>query len=482
MSFYYEGLLGRFGATGGGVCDCGRTHEITTRTVLVSDDALRRSAQELGRALPAGGTAWVLSDERTERAAGAAWKRLARGGLGGGGSTASSATAGSSSATAGSPRISEHILPGEPRPVPTIELVRSLAAEVREKRPALLVSVGSGVISDLVKQVSHETGLPNWCIATAPSVDAYTSATAAIRVEGYHRPLPTGISQLVACDLPTISGAPRELAFAGLGDLLAKIIGRLDWELARIVASEHYCPVISDASLGSARQALQAGRALDGNPAEAARTLTDAVLTSGFAMQAYGGSRPAASAEHTIAHFWEMAGVVENERWDLHGVLVGTASALVLAIYQRLFELLPKATVDVASRLRAFEGERSWEERLEPAMRPYLSKMREEMAKRTLDREVLSQRLCTFQARRQEVIDIGVPLLRELEEAVSLLRGLGYPFTLREIGVPGEAAMLAVRNVQYLRSRYSCFDLAYELGQLPEMEAAARRWLEGQPG
>ena len=201
-----------------------------------------------------------------------------------------------------------------------------------------------------------------------------------------------------------IAGSPRELFLAGLGDLLAKIISYLDWRLSRTMTDEYFCPVIAEASLASARQALAAARALDADPRSAARTLTDAVLTSGFAMQSLGGSRPAASAEHTIAHYWEMTGTVGNPRWDLHGVLVGAASRIVLGAYRRLFGMLPTFQPDPASRLAAYDRQPPWERTVEEGMRPFLPKIREEMAMRRFDRGILADRLARFAGRREEIL------------------------------------------------------------------------------
>jgi len=448
MPYFFEDLVRRY--RGRGACPCGRTHAVGARDVLVGRGVLERSAAMLADALPGGGTAWVLSDERTEEAAGGAWKRYAVGA-----------------------RIVAKVLPGEPKPVPTIEMVHGLAAEARATGASLIVGIGSGVIVDLAKHVSHVSGIPNWAVATAGSVDAYSSATAAIRVEGYHRALPTAVSVHIAADLDVIARSPRELSFAGFGDLLAKIIAYLDWNLARLMSDEHYCPVIAEASLGSARQALAAARVLAADPLAAAGSLADAALTSGFAMQAMGGSRSAASAEHTIAHLWEMAGVVGNERWDLHGVLVGSASRIVLAAYQRLFGILPGFTPDIPGRLAAFDREPPWEAALEETMLPFLSKIREEMALRCFDREVLADRLARFVRRRAQIIAMAVPLLEELEEAVRVLEGCGFPFGLPQLGVPREAGLLALRNVGLLRHRYSGFDLAYELGLSRELVEAA---------
>jgi glycerol-1-phosphate dehydrogenase [NAD(P)+] len=463
MPYFFEDLVDRY--RGGGRCTCGRTHSIGAREVLVGRGTLSRSAALLARSLPPGGAAWVLSDERTEAAAATAWKRHAVG--------ARSRPSGAGSRPGVGARIVAKVLPGEPKPVPTIELVHALADEARAAGASLIIGIGSGVIADLAKHVSHVTGIPNWAVATAGSVDAYSSATAAIRVEGYHRALPTAVSVHIAADLDVIARSPRELSFAGFGDLLAKIISYLDWNLARMMTDEHYCPVVAEASLGSARQALAAARLLDADPVAAAESLTDAALTSGFAMQAMAGSRSAASAEHTIAHLWEMAGVVGNERWDLHGVLVGAASRIVLAAYRRLFGILPGFRPDVEARLADFDREPGWESSLEEDMRPFLSKVREEMGLRRFDRGILAARLERFEARRDAILAMVGPLLDELEGAVRTLEERGFPFVLAELGVPRAAGLLAVRNVGLLRHRYSGFDLAYELGLSGELREAA---------
>lgn len=51
-----------------------------------------------------------------------------------------------------------------------------------------LVGIGSGVISDLCKYTSHKLGLPYMIIATAPSMDGYASAGAAMAYVRNSRP------------------------------------------------------------------------------------------------------------------------------------------------------------------------------------------------------------------------------------------------------------------------------------------------------
>ncbi len=444
--FFFQELLSRFDGEGAFSCPCGREHRLGVREVLLQEDALERSADLLRQRYGSAPALWVLSDEHTEAAAAARWKSGVR-----------------------ASRIASRVLPGDPRPVPTMALVEELSAEVRALSPNLLVSVGSGVLSDLVKKVSLDAGVPNWCVVTAPSVDAYGSGTSAVRVAGYHQAVPAGISEVIVCDPQIISRAPRTLFLAGLGDLLAKFLANLDWNLARLVAGEHFCETMAGFALGSAREALEAARALESDPLQAARSLTDAVLVSGFAMQALGGSRPAASAEHTIAHFWETVNAVRREEYDLHGILVGAASRLVLCGYEEYYRRLAEAEPDVERRLAAYERELPWEARLEDGLRPFQRNVAEVMRSRALDRSVLALRLEAFLREKERVVALAGPLLGELSGAVRLLEGFGFPFRLGELGVAEPHRLLPVRNLRLLRNRYTTFDLAYELGMEEEL-------------
>jgi glycerol-1-phosphate dehydrogenase [NAD(P)+] len=442
MSFLQD-LLGRLDANGTLACTCGAEHRIAVGEVLVGDDALARSAELLYRRHGANPAVWVLSDENTEAAAGERWKAAAPGA-----------------------NIRSRVLPAVPRPVPSLELAQALAGEVLRAPADVLVGVGGGVVSDLVKRVSFETGVPSWCIATSPSVDAYSSGTAALHTEGYHKALPARASEVIVCDLDVLARAPRILFLAGLGDLLAKLVANLDWNVAHLVADHPFCATIADFALGAAREAIAAARALEIDPGAATRSLTDAILVSGFAMQAIGSSRPAASAEHSIAHLWES--VDRGDTSDFHGILVGAATALILPGYLELYRRVPDARPDVASRLAAYRDERPWDEALEEAMRPYAANIDTEMRGRHFDGAVLARRLEAFVRERGRIAALADGLLAELSDAVRLLGELGFP-SLDDLGIAGDQRLLPVRHVRILRNRYTSFDLAYELGIEPAM-------------
>ena len=451
--FYYREFLERFDDKGRLSCVCGQEHRLTTKSVLTDQGSLATSARLVSERYGKAARLWVLSDENTEAAAGARWKAELRVG-----------------------KVVSRVLPGAPRPVPSVEFASSLLAEARGAAPDLLVAVGGGVISDLVKRASLEGGIPNWCIATAPSVDAYSSATSALRVNGFHGTASARTAEMIVCDPEVMANAPKEMFLAGLGDLLAKFHAAIDWGLSRIVTGEHFCPLLAEVALGSARSALAAARGLATDPTESLRTLTDAVLSSGFAMQAAGGSRCAASAEHTIAHFWETIHAAQTKRLDLHGMLAACASRIMLPIYQALYRRLATCQPDEPARLANFDREPSWETSMEEGMQPYRAKVHEEMKDYRLTRDMLSDRLARFTSQRKAILDLANPLLSELDAAARQLEGMRYPFSLRELGIPKDLALLPLRNVRLLRNRYTGFDLAYELGlwdfMREQMEAA----------
>jgi glycerol-1-phosphate dehydrogenase [NAD(P)+] len=478
---FVAGFLARLSPEGVLACSCGRAHRIGVADVLVEPGALDRAAELLIRRHGANPSVWVLSDENTEAAAGHRWKEAVAD------ATRRAEMAGPDAPTAGREAslgparapgarlhaaVHSRVLPARPRPVPSAELAAELAAEVKRLAPDLVVAVGGGVMSDLVKRVSLEVGLPSWCIATSPSVDAYSSATASLRVGGFHQAIPARTHDVIVCDLDVLAAAPRELVLAGLGDLLAKFVAHLDWNLSAIVTGEHYCAVIAELALGSARMAARAAGQLGSDPIAAVGSLTDAILMSGFAMQAIGSSRPAASAEHTIAHLWETAHAASNQRWDLHGVLVGAATRLVLAGYQAFYRCLPEFDPDPEERRAALAAEPGWRERLEDGMQPFAQKIAGEMRLPSGGDRSLDERLDSLRRERERIAALAGQLLAELAAAIDLFDQLGFPFSLDAIGIDGPLRMLPVRNVRLLRARYTTFDLAREIGRVDELEQA----------
>ena len=102
-----------------------------------------------------------------------------------------------------------------------------------EKAGAVPVAVGSGVINDLTKRAAGELGIPYMVVATAASVDGYSSFGAAlVSPEGAKQTYPCPAPRAIVADLGVMRTAPKEMAAYGFADLMAKIPAGADWILA----------------------------------------------------------------------------------------------------------------------------------------------------------------------------------------------------------------------------------------------------------
>ena len=441
MELYCQSYLDQYDRNGVLNCACGREHHLQTRQILLGEGAAEGLPGVLAERYGSAAKVWILSDENTEEAAGRRCKQLLDRFV-----------------------LSQTILPASPKPRTSPDLISTLSAEAGEGFPDLILAVGGGTISDLAKMVSRDLEIPNWCVPTAPSVDAYSSGTSALKLSYRHKTEPARPAELIIADLDVLEKAPQLLFLSGVGDLLAKYLSYLDWRLSALVTGETICENTAGSCLESARRAIGAVKTLAGDRRAAVRSLTDAILLSGLAMQALVSSRPASSAEHTIAHFWELDHVVGNPDMELHGLLVGISSRILLLIYKEFYENPSLMRFDAADRLERLTSEPGWERALTAEVRRFHRQIREEMEECEISRAIISSRLETVLNRRDSILDLAGGLLGELEQAVAILEGIGFPFRFSDYRFDPVRALVPIRYVRFLRNRYSSFNLMHEVG------------------
>jgi glycerol-1-phosphate dehydrogenase [NAD(P)+] len=389
---------------------------------------------------------WVLSDENTEMAAAARCKQLLS-----------------------RFQLSSTILPAQPRPRTSPEIIENLSREAGS--PELILAVGSGTISDIAKMVSLNLQVPNWCVMTAASVDAFSSGTSALKLKNRHKTEPARATEMIFADLEVLERAPELMFLSGVGDLLAKYLSYLDWKISALITGEYICEQTAELCLASARQAMEAVKSKPGDPRAAVRCLADASLLSGLAMQALSSSRPASSAEHSIPHCWEIGHTMGNPELELHGLLVGLSCRILLEGYQRCYRELENLDIDIEARLRALAAEPHWEKSLIPAIEPFRDQIRGEMDGQVPDEQEYRKRLENILIHRKTIRVLADGLLRELETAVGILSELDYPFRLSDYQPDLEKVSAAIHYVRFLRNRYSTFNLAHEIGAAAEVLA-----------
>jgi glycerol-1-phosphate dehydrogenase [NAD(P)+] len=133
-------------------------------------------------------------------------------------------------------RVDVVVLPRDPHAdEATAELVQRRTADADA-----LVAVGSGTINDLAKYAAARARKPYAVFATAPSMNGYTSANAAITVHGHKKTLPATLAAGVFVDLSVLRAAPERLIRAGIGDSLCRSTAQLDWRLSHHLLGTPY--------------------------------------------------------------------------------------------------------------------------------------------------------------------------------------------------------------------------------------------------
>lgn len=433
-------------------------HPVAIERIIVAPDALEALCEQVSAA--AGGKAVLLVVDRTPMWRGSAeLKPLIEGELG------------------RRTRLSVRRLPEGPGAGFRAELIaaRRLADELRGF--AVVVSVGSGSITDVVKYARHLCGerSGHWprfvCFPTAASVTAYTSALAVLTVAGVKRTLPARPPDAVVCDLRTLADAPPSMTRAGFGDVLARSVSYADWYLSwqlGLGGSFSQIPVRLLAHAGEelVRQASAVGR---GDQA-GVRALTDGLLLAGMAMSLVNQTAPLSGWEHAISHFLDLIAALEGREPALHGAQVGVATLISAHAYQRAWTHL-----DVG-RLTGTPDEGRCRRELAAALAGYrlpselaAELWRDVAAKLDRWRAALPRRrefVKRWQAR--EFDGFLSRAVRPPAEVAAALRAAGAPCRFAELDqpVPDSLGCRAVRYAHLVRARFSFGDLLSETGWL----------------
>ncbi|MBR0339268.1 MAG: sn-glycerol-1-phosphate dehydrogenase, partial [Alistipes sp.] len=217
---------------------------------------------------------------------------------------------------------------------------------------AVAIAVGSGVMNDLTKYVSHLLGRKYMCVGTAASMDGYTAYGSSITKDGnkqtFDCPAPYGF----VMDPVIAAAAPKELAASGYADLIAKIPAGADWMLADAMGSEAIDKFAWDLVQNGLRESLGDPAAVFAGDVEKTEALSEGLLMSGFAMQAIQSSRPASGTEHQFSHCWDMEDLCFEGKHVSHGFKVGIGTLASTASLEFLLE----KDIDAHIQLQVLHG------------------------------------------------------------------------------------------------------------------------------
>ncbi len=359
------------------------------------------------------------------------------------------------------------IVPDGPGQRPHATSQNVALVEAAMDRVGVAVSVGSGTVNDLTKLAAFRRGIPYVCVATAASMNGYTSSIAAIMAEGVKRTVSCKGPIAVIADIDIIAAAPRELTLAGLGDLESKPTATADFFLSGAVTGEHYCDFAEAVVRVAEKKAREAAPGLRSGDVQAVEALTEALILSGVSMALAGTSSPASGGEHLISHYWDMTAELEGRVEGWHGAQVGVATTVTAALYDRLRGRDPRS-IDVDALVL---GHPTWAD-LEPRILrlhgPLGPLVAPELEAKHQGREQYRRRL-------EGIIEGWSGLwskldarLRAADEIRGVLRSAGAPTTVGQIKLTPDHLRRAYSRGRHIRSRYTVLDFAHDIGLLED--------------
>lgn len=434
----------------GHACACGKHHACELRNLFVGRGAVLRTPEALRSAgihKP-----FVVCDERTRAAAGNAVEAALK--------------------DAGVPYALYQLSGASVEP--DERAVGSLTMALPPDCDGVL-AVGSGVINDCCKVLSHAARLPQIVVATAPSMDGYASASSSMIRDRVKVSLHNACPVSIVADTLILSRAPERMLWAGLGDMLAKYVALCEWRISHLVTGEYDCPDVAALVRASLKRVSDAAGRLMAREPEAVGAVAEGLVLSGVAMAFAGISRPASGLEHYFSHLWEMMSLDRGLPCELHGVQVGVGTVLTLRLYDRIRALRPG---DWNPDALAFD-EAAWERNVRrvfgAAAPAVLQSARREGRNDAATRRAHAR---TLSEHWDEVLRIIGEELPPTAQVVSLMRGVGMPVEPEEIGIGPQDVQDAFVYSRDIRDKYLTSTMLWDMGLL-ERFAQERAYAAG---
>jgi glycerol-1-phosphate dehydrogenase [NAD(P)+] len=416
-----------------------------TKALIIGDGVLSR-VPELFRAQFPDKRAIVIADNNTWRVAGKDVAELLR--------------------SAGIPQDDAFVY-ADPELYAEYGYVDELVARL-QGTDAIPVATGSGTINDLTKLSSYLTGRQYLCVATAASVDGYTSFGSSITAKGAKQTFDCPAPQACLADTDIIAKAPKEMTAAGYADLFAKITAGADWILADRLEIDPIDPTAWHIVQDELHDALSDPEGVKNGTPTAIAKLINGLMMSGFAMQWLQSSRPASGAEHYFSHLWDMEHHRFNGEHVSHGFQVSMGTVFETALYEEILKT-PVENLDIEASCRAWPSLEESDRQTTAIFRDsgFLERCLSETHAKYVTREQLARQLGLLKERWTDIKhSIGTQLV-PFETARQRLQLVGAPVEPEQIGISKERLRQTFIHAPFIRSRFTALDLTVRTPYMP---------------
>ena len=335
------------------------------------------------------------------------------------------------------------------------------------KSDAIPVSVGSGTINDLCKLCSYHQSRPYMCVATAASVDGYSSFGASITYKNMKQTFTCPAPKAILADVGVMAKAPKEMTAAGYADLAAKIPAGAEWIIADFVGSEPIHDAAWHISQDGLKAALSDPEGVAALKPEAIAPFVEGLMLSGFAMQAARSSRPASCTDHLFSHLWNMRNHTYQGVTPSHGFQVSVGTLMMCAMFDQMYKSdFTQLDVDAAvAAWKSAEEVRHEAEELFAGEAFAELGVTEIMAKYD-DKEEVRRQLNLVKANWP---DLKAKLQAQCYTFDQMYRSLaivGAPVKPEDVGISKAQMKADVPFVRHIRRRYNMMDLGLRAGLL----------------
>lgn len=423
-------------------CVCGKTHTIPIKKLSIGEDIIGSIVQDI-KNLGISGTGGVIFDKRIEN-------RVARNVI-------------ESLKKSGIETIEKPMGDGVSLIKPEIRNSENVA-KILKDRVNFLISIGSGVISDITKYAATILSIPSILIATAPSMNGYTSTLAAMTDRGIKKTMP--ISNLIAiyADINILKDAPTEMVLSGFGDILSKASCIADWKLSNLIKKSYFCPMSFYITDITEKRYMAIPEEIGKKSRKGIKELTDGIMRSGLSMTIIGTSTPSSGSEHVISHYWDLLALIYGRKKLLHGTQVGVATPIAVRLFDFLSEYPIKKRINLEYLKSNYPDENDIISFLNNKYKGYSDGLWEQLKKKYMIWSEKKNELEYILDNWYDIWDNCYKFIRPAKEIEKALEKSGAPKNYSDIDLSIDDAMDAIINGWVLRSRYTILDTLHDLG------------------
>ena len=213
---------------------------------------------------------------------------------------------------------------------------------------------------------------------------------------------------------------------------------------------------------------------------EAIKTLAEGLMISGLSMHWVEKSRPAAGAEHHLAHFLGMKAMMNNKPVHLHGIEVAVMTLVMIEVYR---EMLSRdfESVNLEEVYERSLRKEEYEIRIKEIFKDSAPQIFKENENKIFDRDEWIIHAGKVKSSMAQIREELLPEIPDPDMIVKVLKSMGVPASPADMGLSKEALKEAILYAKEVRSKYTILEAAEYLGCLEEIaESVAEKMTTAQ--